>query len=99
MIVIDSFSHIIGILRESFNPISAKQGEEEKSRKKKGSETGLAEQALQIEESKEGFVGSLLKIIASNETDVPTRQAAALLFKNFIRKNWNARCFFCMKYI
>ncbi|CCJ29989.1 unnamed protein product [Pneumocystis jirovecii] len=69
MIVIDSFSHIIGILRESFNPISAKQGEEEKSRKKKGSETGLAEQALQIEESKEGFVGSLLKIIASNETD------------------------------
>ncbi|KAG5519281.1 hypothetical protein PMAC_001906 [Pneumocystis sp. 'macacae'] len=69
----DSFSHIIGFLRESFNPISAKH----------------AEQALQIEESKEEFVESLLKIIASNQTDISIRQAASLLFKNFIRKNWN----------
>ncbi|KAG4306464.1 hypothetical protein PORY_000452 [Pneumocystis oryctolagi] len=68
-----SYSNIVGFLRESFNPLSAKQ----------------AEQALQIEELKEGFVESLLKIVASGEIDLPTRQAASLLFKNFIRKNWN----------
>lgn len=48
----------------------------------------LAELALRQEEVKPGFSLQLLQITASTSYPYNTRLASALLFKNFIRRNW-----------
>lgn len=47
-----------------------------------------AELAIRQEESKPGFSLELLQITASPSYPYSTRLASALLFKNFIRRNW-----------
>ncbi|KAK9479606.1 Cse1-domain-containing protein [Lipomyces japonicus] len=47
-----------------------------------------AEQSLRSTESQEGFSISLLRIVASSDFPQTTRLAAALFFKNLIRRKW-----------
>ncbi|KAF8468906.1 Cse1-domain-containing protein [Kalaharituber pfeilii] len=63
------------LLRQSLHPATSKQ----------------AEASLRSLESTPGFSLTLLNIVASNAQDsqgMETRLAAALFFKNFIRRNW-----------
>ncbi|KAK5172604.1 importin-alpha export receptor [Saxophila tyrrhenica] len=47
-----------------------------------------AEAALRTEETKPGFSLALLQIVTADSYPLATRQASALFFKNFIRRNW-----------
>ena len=47
-----------------------------------------AEAALRTEEAKPGFSLALLQIVTADSYPLPTRQASALFFKNFVRRNW-----------
>ncbi|KTW25617.1 hypothetical protein T552_03477 [Pneumocystis carinii B80] len=68
----EGYEQIIRCLQESFNPLFSRQ----------------VEKALEREESRKGFVNDILRIVSLDRLDMPTRQAACVLFKNFIRKNW-----------
>lgn len=50
--------------------------------------TNTAEAALRTEEAKPGFSLALLQIVTADNYPLATRQASALFFKNFIRRNW-----------
>jgi exportin-2 (importin alpha re-exporter) len=56
-----------------------------------------AEQALKAQESTPGFSLALLQIVNTDSFPQATRLAAALFFKNFVRRNWvvcNGRIFY-----
>lgn len=55
------------------------------------SEQKAAEEALRQREAQPGFSILLLHLVASQETDQALRLAAALYFKNFIKRNWTVR--------
>ncbi|KAI5806627.1 Cse1-domain-containing protein [Peziza echinospora] len=69
-----SIDRIASLLQESLHPATSKQ----------------AEQSLRSIEATPGFSLSLLQIVASDSQGPAsnTRLAAALFFKNFIRRNW-----------
>ncbi|KAJ2160790.1 Nonsense-mediated mRNA decay protein 5 [Coemansia sp. RSA 552] len=48
-----------------------------------------AEKQLQQLESQDGFLALLLRAIASADLQLGTRQAAAIYFKNRVRRSWN----------
>ena len=50
-----------------------------------------AEQALKAQESTPGFSLALLQIVNTDSFPQATRLAAALFFKNFVRRNWVVR--------
>jgi hypothetical protein len=50
-----------------------------------------AEQALKAQESAPGFSLALLQIVNTDSFPQATRLAAALFFKNFVRRNWVVR--------
>jgi hypothetical protein len=50
-----------------------------------------AEQALKAQESTPGFSLALLQIVSTDSFPQATRLAAALFFKNFVRRNWVVR--------
>lgn len=47
-----------------------------------------AEQTLKAQETNPGFSLALLQIVNTDSFPQATRLAAALFFKNFIRRNW-----------
>ena len=47
-----------------------------------------AEQTLKAQETNPGFSLALLQIVNTESFPQATRLAAALFFKNFIRRNW-----------
>jgi exportin-2 (importin alpha re-exporter) len=47
-----------------------------------------AEQTLKAQESTPGFSLALLQIVNTDSFPQATRLAAALFFKNFVRRNW-----------
>lgn len=47
-----------------------------------------AEQTLKAQETNPGFSLALLQIVNTGSFPQATRLAAALFFKNFIRRNW-----------
>jgi exportin-2 (importin alpha re-exporter) len=53
-----------------------------------GANVASAEQALKAQDTNEGFSLALLQIVSSDSFPQATRLAAALFFKNFIRRNW-----------
>ncbi|KAI9143350.1 karyopherin Kap109 [Paraphysoderma sedebokerense] len=59
-------------IAQTFNPATSKQ----------------AEQALHQAQEAPGFANVILKLVQSQSHDNHTRLSAALLFKNFIKKNW-----------
>ncbi|BFZ55152.1 importin-alpha export receptor [Savitreella phatthalungensis] len=63
---------VVTLLRQTLDPSLSKQ----------------AESALKQAETGQGFATQLLQIVSDDGTDLPTRQAAALFFKNYIRRNW-----------
>ncbi|CAM9020808.1 unnamed protein product [Wickerhamomyces anomalus] len=60
------------LLEQSLNPATSKQ----------------AEQSLRSQESNQGFSLSLLHVVASANLPISSRLAAALFFKNFIKRKW-----------
>lgn len=60
------------LLEQSLNPATSKQ----------------AEQSLRSQESNQGFSLSLLHVVASTNLPISSRLAAALFFKNFIKRKW-----------
>jgi exportin-2 (importin alpha re-exporter) len=44
---------------------------------------------LRQAEKQPGFASVLLEIVASTSIEVPTRQAASLFFKNYVKRNWD----------
>jgi exportin-2 (importin alpha re-exporter) len=48
----------------------------------------IAEQTLKTQETSPGFSLALLQIVNTDSFPQATRLAAALFFKNFIRRNW-----------
>jgi len=88
----DGLGTVAQILEASLDPRQNKQGKQDME-----SDTLiflglliaiLAEIALRQEEKKPGFSLSLLQITASATYPYNTRLAAALCFKNFIKRNW-----------
>ncbi|KAF8457248.1 armadillo-type protein [Terfezia claveryi] len=63
---------VAALLEQSLDPATSKQ----------------AEQSLRSFEATQGFSLTLLQIVASDQLNQKTRLAAALFFKNFIRRNW-----------
>jgi len=64
---------LVECIRQTFNPQTSKQ----------------AEQSLnQLQENK-GFLLTVLSLLRSNEYDIHTRLAGALLFKNIVKKDWH----------
>ncbi|CCH46767.1 Exportin-2 [Wickerhamomyces ciferrii] len=63
---------IAQLLEQSLNPATSKQ----------------AEQSLRSQESTQGFALSLLHVVASSNLSNSSRLAAALFFKNFIKRKW-----------
>lgn len=48
----------------------------------------IAESALRRDEIQQGFPILLLQLVQDSSQPIPTRQAAALYFKNYVRRNW-----------
>ena len=48
----------------------------------------IAEQFLQSVETNKGYALLLLKLIAKEDVDLTIRVAAAIAFKNFVKRNW-----------
>ncbi|OLL26293.1 Importin alpha re-exporter [Neolecta irregularis DAH-3] len=65
-------AQLLPCLQQTLNPVTARR----------------AEQALRSAECQSGFAISLLKLVASSNVDNSSRQAAALFFKNFIKRAW-----------
>ncbi|ORY85547.1 importin-alpha re-exporter [Protomyces lactucae-debilis] len=65
-------AEVAALLRQSFDPSTSKQ----------------AEERLRQAETQSGFASVLLEIVASTSIDLPTRQAASLFFKNYVKRNW-----------
>lgn len=81
------------LLEASLDPRQNKPGMLKPSKVRRGTtysaaNINQAELALRQEETKPGFSLQLLQIAASPSYPYSTRLASALLFKNFIRRNW-----------
>ena len=49
----------------------------------------IAEKQLEVEEQRPNFSISLLQLVTNDTLEMTVRTAAALLFKNYIKRNWN----------
>ncbi len=82
---------IAGQLESTLHPQKQRQGTISSHTTSKHSDkltNTTAEAALRTEETKPGFSLALLQIVTTDSYPLATRQASALFFKNFIRRNW-----------
>lgn len=84
---------LVSLLNSSLDPKEHKQGQFGQLLSTKASNAltaylHLAEASLREAENSQGFILTLLQIVAAEEVPLTTRLAAALCFKNFVRRSW-----------
>jgi len=82
-------TQLIELLRQTLVPSEAKQGMVDKKCILSKESDDTAEKGLSSVESNPGFISSLLQVICDTKNEMPIRQAGALFFKNFIKRNWS----------